>query len=889
MGWVSVFLLLIGASSPLGGKDRDNLMEKFQWQRAASLPNSAKDVPSIGVAGPASGVHREVLFVAGGANFPNGMPWEGGLKQFHSAGFVYARNGSKGLQFLQSFSLAFPVAYPASVSTPQGVVMAGGENEAGPIPKVQLLSWDPGTKRVALQALPDLPIPLSGAAACAVGDLVYLSGGTLPDGTTSDGFFVLQVSKPGKGWKRLANLPEPLAHAVLLKQSNGVHDALYLIGGRRSQPSGISVLSAHVYVFDLKKETWKQEANDLPYPLSAASGVSVGSSYLLVFSGDSGEVFSRSEALLAAIRAEPNPEKQLALKEERTELLKNHPGFRREVLLYNTITKVWAVADSIPFPAPVTTQAVRWGDMVYLTSGEIRAGVRTPDILEARVLPHKAFQLLDYTILVGYLLLMIFVGWWSSSNQSGTDDFFKGGQRIPGWAAGLSIYGTQLSAITFMSIPAKTYTTNWNYFFLQMTIILAMPVIVRYFIPFFRRLNITSAYEYLEKRFSYAVRALASLLFIFLQVGRLAIVLLLPSMALTLVTGIDVMVCILMMGVVTILYTMYGGIEAVIWTDVVQVVILLGGAFLTIVLILFQLDLSPGAVWQLVSEENKIQLFNLNLSFSEPTLWVVLIGGMAINIVSYGTDQAVVQRYLTTKDEQSARRSLRLGAWMALPSALLFFSIGTLLFLFYRQFPAKVDIGQTSADAIYPWYIVSQMPSGVTGFLISAIFAAAMSTLSSSLNSVSAAFTVDFYRRFRPTGSESLYLQLARIITLVVGVFGTVLALVMSKWGISSLWDQFNTILGLFTGGIGGLFILGIFFDKVHAKGALAGVLLSALIQFGISQYTSINLLLYAFTGLLSCVLFGWLFSLILRGKTKDLRGLTYSTLYSETATNSPG
>jgi Na+/proline symporter len=254
---------------------------------------------------------------------------------------------------------------------------------------------------------------------------------------------------------------------------------------------------------------------------------------------------------------------------------------------------------------------------------------------------------------------------------------------------------------------------------------------------------------------------------------------------------------------------------------------------------------------------------------------VVLLGGLAINVITYGADQSVVQKYLTTRDEAASKRSLRIGAWMALPSALIFFSIGTLLYLFFKQYPEKINYQLQSQDAIFPWYIVTELPPGITGLLIAAVFAAAMSTLSSSMNSVTTALIVDFYRRFSPAKTERSYLATAKYLTLVIGVVGTSLALVMAHWGVSSLWDQFNTILGLFTGGLGGLFVLGIFTKRANGRGAIIGLLLSGFVQFYISRYTDINLLLYAFTGLITCVVFGYLFSLLLGGQEKDIDDLT--------------
>ncbi len=852
-------------------------LKKLEWDIAGKLPSPAGSIPALGTAGPVAGTHMDALLVAGGANFPGEMPWKGGKKAFYAEGFVFLRTPNGKLRSAASFELPQPIAYAATCSTPLGVVMAGGENQDGFSRKAWLMQWDKAKNQVQITPLPDLPLALSAATIAASGNIVYLAGGQSDEGTSAR-FFRLDIGSPGNDWAELPPMPIPLAYTVILAQSDGSNPCLYLVGGRKSNPNGISDISKAVFCFNIQKQTWAKK-KDLPYPLSASTGVATGATYLLLFSGDKGEVFTRSEQLIAAIAKEQDPVQLDSLTRQRISLMESHPGFSREVLLYNTVTDVWSSTTPSPFPGQVTTQAVKWGEQIYLPMGEIRAGVRTADITSAKINSPKLFSTLDYIVLALYLLLMVGIGLLTSRNQQSTDDYFKGGKRIPGWAAGLSIYGTQLSAITFMAIPAKTYATNWNYFFLQMTIILIIPIIARYFIPFFRRLDITSAYEYLEKRFDYAIRAIASMLFIFLQVGRLAIVLLLPSLALALVTGVDVVLCILAMGVITIFYTMEGGIEAVVWTDVAQVVILLGGALLAVGSMWVGLGLGPAEIWQEVQASQKLNILDLRLSFTEPTFWVVLIGGIAINVVSYGTDQTVVQRYLTTKDERSAVRSLKLGAWMALPSALIFFSIGTFLFLFLKQNPQEVNIALQSQDTIFPWYIVSQLPAGVVGLMIAAIFAAAMSTMSSSMNSVTTAIITDFYRRFNPENQEKTYLRMARGITLFVGVGGTVIALFMAKSGISSLWDQFNTLLGLFTGGLGGLFVLGIFTKQANARGALAGILLSGAVQYLVKTYTDINLLLYAFTGLVSCVFFGYLFSMLFPNGKKALAGLTIKTI----------
>ncbi|MBA4853673.1 sodium/solute symporter [Emticicia sp. BO119] len=850
--------------------------KSIAWSELAPLPGQNQ----MGLAGAIIGLHNDALMVAGGSNFSEGMPWKGGKKKYYSEIYVLLKN-EKGVATWakETFNLPANIAYSASVSTPVGVLAIGGENENGLSKKVFLLQWNHANKKVAIKLFPDLPVALTNASATIIGNMVYVAGGETLEKTLHT-FYSLDISVNATSWKKLPDIPTAVSHTVAVTQSNGEYPCIYLLGGRAKTATGISSLYSTNYRFDSRKNQWTALKNigdgksDFP-ALSAGTGVAIGATYILLIGGDKGDIFSRIEKFnLSISQAKTEEEKQQLIKEKQI-LLESHKGFSHDICLYNTVTDVWTKVGEVPFNTPVTTTAVKWKDEIIIPSGEIRPGIRTSKVLRGVLVKKQYFSWIDYSVLATYLLLMIGIGLITSQHQGSTDDYFRGGQKIPGWAAGLSIYGTQLSAITFMSIPAKTYATNWNYFMLQMTIIMVIPIITTYFIPFFRKLEITSAYEYLEKRFSYLARALASLLYILMQVGRLAIVLLLPSLALTLVTGINVSFCILAMGIITIFYTMKGGIEAVVWTDVIQVVILLGGALLCLILIPLQLQTNISTLWGELQNHAKLDILNTKLSFSESTLWVVLIGGIAINVITYGADQTVVQKYLTTKDEQASKKSLKLGAWMALPSALIFFTIGSMLFLFYRAFPEKTNFSIESQDSIFPWYIVNQLPPGIVGLLIAAVFAAAMSTLSSSLNSVTTAIIIDFYKKYNPSENEKKYLSLARIITLIMGIIATSLAMFMVTQGISSLWDEFNTILGLFTGGLGGLFVLGIFTERATAKGTILGLICSGIVQYLINKFTSINFLLYAFTGLVCCVFFGYLFSLVFKEKQKDITGLT--------------
>jgi solute:Na+ symporter, SSS family len=407
------------------------------------------------------------------------------------------------------------------------------------------------------------------------------------------------------------------------------------------------------------------------------------------------------------------------------------------------------------------------------------------------------------------------------------------------------------------------------------------PINIFWFLPFFRRLNLTSAYEYLEFRFNRTVRRLGSFIYIGLQLGRLGIVLLLPSLALSVVTGMDVVLCILLMGVLSILYTVLGGIEAVIWTDVIQVVVLLGGALISLVLMVVNIDMDGQAWLAFIREDSKTILFDTSLDFTGTAIWVILLGGIASNIAQYGSDQTVIQRYLTTRDERTAAKGILTGALMAFPSALIFFSIGTALYLFYKLHPQDLSPVMANTDSIFPWYIVTQLPDGVSGLLIAAVFAAAMSSLDSSMNSVATVVTTDFYNKLFPKDEKGTHsLRFARFITVLVGSLGTFFAILMASMGIPSLWDQFNMLIGLFAGGLGGIFLIGILSSSSNGPGAVVGLLCSAIVQLLVKYQTDLSIHMYAFTGLTSAMLFTYLASKFFqRPSPKKLQGLTLKTM----------
>jgi len=477
----------------------------------------------------------------------------------------------------------------------------------------------------------------------------------------------------------------------------------------------------------------------------------------------------------------------------------------------------------------------------------------------------------NWIVLGCYLAVLVGVGIYFAKREKSTDDFFLAGRRIPWWAAGLSIFGTQLSAITYLAMPARAYATDWSLLPLNIGILAIAPLVVFVYIPMFRRLNITTAYEYLEKRFHVSIRIFGSLSFIAFQLGRMGIVILLPALALSAVTGMNVYLCIALIGVLSTIYTALGGMEAVIWTDVLQAVVLIGGAFAALAIIIGALDGGLREFVAVGTEYNKFKLFHLGWDWTSDTLIVVVLGALFTNsLVPYTTDQSVIQRYLTTPNQKQAGKAVWVNGILAVVAGVLFLTVGTALFVFYKANPTRLPALEAT-DQIFAVFIWREMPAGLSGLVVAGVFAAAMSSLDSSIHSISTAVTTDFVRRFKPNLMPETYLALARGFTVTFGMIGTAAAMFMAAAQVEYLWDFFLGIMGLFGGTLAGLFMLAVFTKKVRTLDAWLGAAASLSVLLYVKLATDLSGLLYGAIGVATCFLTGLISSRILPIQHKGL------------------
>ncbi len=805
----------------------------FSWRDLPPLPEA--------ISGHSAGISDNALIVAGGSSF-SVSPWQGGAKEWKRAVYVLEPAATA---WLRAGELPEPRAYAAAVSDGDALWIFGGTDGKTVFNDALRLRWRNGALEIS-QSARRLPRPCAYAGAALLDGVAYIVGGqsSVDASQALDVFWSLNLRDPQASWETLPFWDGPGRLLPVLAARDG---AVYLFSGcalLAQDDGGV----AREYLQDgfcyVPGKGWRPVAGP-PRPTAAAPAAPVGHAHIAVIGGDDGSLVARN-----------------------AELGDTHPGFPGRVLLYHTITDTWTEKGMAP-EGYVTTQAVMWRGEFVIPGGEDRPGHRGSRVLAGTLIAERGMLgWVDWATMAAYLCLVVAIGAYFSRRGNTTEFFFLGGRRVPWWAVGLSIFGTALSAITYLSIPARAYAADWGFLLTNMAIIIVAPFVVRYYIPAFRRSPITTAYEYLEHRFNLAVRIYGSLCFMAFQLGRIGIVLLLPALALSAATGMNVYLCILLMGVLATLYTALGGIEAVIWTDVIQSFILVFGALLAFALILARIDGGPSAFLHTAHDAGKFHAFDWRLDFSAATVWVVLIGNAFSNLYPYTADQTTVQRYLSTAGQREAARAVWTNALLTIPITFLFFGLGTALWVFFRQHPELLD-PRIKNDAMLPLFVVRQFPPGLKGVLIAGIFAAAMSTLDSSINSVSSVLIRDYYVRFRTQISDRRELAAARLLTLILGLAGSLAAVYAARLQAVSLWEPFLGLLNLVGGGLAGIFALGVFTRRANGPGALAGAVVSAGAVL-LARQTPLNYLMHGMVGFFAAFIVGYTASLCFEIRSDD-------------------
>jgi SSS family transporter len=724
-------------------------------------------------------------------------------------------------------------------------ILVGGADDAGPTRRVRVVSRVAAGLRI--EPLPDLPMPLAGAGAVVLQDQLYVAGGF--DGVAASARLLrLQWQRPGAAWEELASLP---AAGRVLPAVSASFGMVHVIGGRVAGDGGW-VATPEVWTYRPRPidgtttRGWVAAAS-LPTPLAAASAVPSGQSHVLLFGGDD------TPASADPLRVSPTAAATLA---------------------FHSVTDTWTPL-TLEQPLDPAARVVR-------VAGQLR-GVAGSDAAPAAIVLHhqqRTLQRLDYLAIAVYFLGMAAIGFHFARRNKSSDDFSLGGRTVPWWAGAVSMYATGVSSISLMAIPVMAFTSNLVFLIPVLFMLPAALIQARWIVPLLRRLEITSTYEYLERRFNTPLRLLASGQCISLQAfGRMSVVLLLPSLALSATTGLNVYASILLMGVLTTVYTSVGGFEAVVWTDVAQGFVMLFGPLLIIGYALGGIPGTWGQMYEAGLEYGKFTGALWTWDWTVMAFWIPLLAAV-LNIAGFAGDQPIVQRVYATP-ERDVKRLQYAFAFLGVSVAVLVTAVGLSLFFYYHANPARLDVTMTN-DQLVPRFIIDTLPAGIAGIIIAAIFAAAMSTMSSSMNSVGVLVSEDFYRRFSRNATDQRRLRLMKAVSYVVGTIGVVLALWMATANIRSIFESWSRLAALLGGGFVGIYLLGIFTTRANGVGAFAGAIASVIWTIFAERLTGMHWNLLGPSATLACVIVGYLVSLSTGGSTKDLAGLTVFTARAE-------
>jgi len=440
----------------------------------------------------------------------------------------------------------------------------------------------------------------------------------------------------------------------------------------------------------------------------------------------------------------------------------------------------------------------------------------------------NSLHVIDYLIIIGSVLFSIGFGISFARRQKNTSTYFAASGSIPSWAVGMSILATLVSSITFLAYPGEGFTSNWILLVQAIMVVVVLSFLVWIVVPLYRRVIGISTYEYFEKRFGFIARIYGSLAFSLTHFSKMGTVFFLLSLALASMTGINTYAIIWTLGFGIIILTMLGGIEAVIWLDVIQGFMLIFGGIVCASILLFAPEGGPVAVINAAIEHSKIGFAPYDFDLVHLTFIVMALNGIFYGIQKYGTDQTIVQRYLTARSDKGAIRAALMGVWLSLPVWTLFMFIGTLLFVYYQVYSNALP-ADIRPDAVFPYFIMTKLPIGVTGLVLAALIAAAISSLDSDLNCLAAVGVDDYYKRLRPKSTDTQQLWVGKVIVFFSGIASLIIASIYVSLGDEGVLGIVFGLYSIFSGGIAGLFLLGLLSKRANKEGLYIGLVACVL------------------------------------------------------------
>ena len=631
----------------------------------------------------------------------------------------------------------------------------------------------------------------------------------------------LDLGAAASSWAECATLPQSSGEQPILV---GLPGALYV--------AGAGIHGTDTYTYNASQDVWTQRSAS-PHDLRGMIATACGNDHILYFNGQAAD-----DAMLA----------------------------------YHRTTDTWFAMGQLPSALQVLAVGSKGTEFTLYGIDSVVSG-------EA-VLRATKYGWVDHSVVAVLMLVLVGVGLHFSKKEKSSGDYFRGGQRIPWWAAGLSLFATGASAISLMAMPGKAFAENWIYFSSVFFLVsIQLPLLLLVYIPVARRLEISTANEYLERRFNLSVRMLGFVCFSLNQMlGRMASILLLPALAISAIFGMPMETSILIMGVVTTLFVTMGGLEAVIWTDVLQAVIMLLAVVVCAAYAFFALDITGPVAFELLGNLDKLQMFDFSFNWQGPVV-VVLFLNTFVGVLGMIGDQNFIQRVQCTHDEKESRKAVYTQLAVAVPMNLVLFALGTLLFLFYVT-RADTLSPALKPDSIFPFFAAQNLPVGLAGFVVVALLAATISTVSSAMNSVANLGVEDVYRRFFPDVTDDQCLKVGRYLTLGLGIFGTGAALLLANMSsLQSIWDLFLMITGMVLAPITGIFVLGIFTRRANNFGVWAGTAASIAANYYAKFHMDVHPMVYMIIGVFSCTIVGYLASYLAPKTAKTLDGLTVYTL----------
>ena len=746
--------------------------------------------------------------------------------------------------FWKKIPLAEARAWAASAQNGDDVILSGGISGGSTSTKVTAYRWN--GKNIVSRDLPALPSPIAGAGAAVLDGKLYVVGGisSLGSGEAIRDVIVLDLSSREPAWQKLTPLP---GQGKVVPMVAAQYDMLEVVGGRTSDGHGRYIASKDVLFYRTKPAEgttlvgWSR-ASDSPVAMAAGTAAPSGQAHTIIFGADTTPV-TDTPLSLASTGHSPT-------------------------LLFHAVTDAWVEAGAaLTFLNPSLARNPDGSLILFGAKGM----TRPIEVTMPRTTRNLNWA--DYLMILFYFFFIGYIGYYFRHQKSAAE-YSLGNRQTPWWAAGISMFATAASAISFMAVPALAFASNLVWLF---PLIVFIPVYFfqsRITYPILRRLEITSTFEYLERRFDTSLRLIASFLQIVFQTfGRSSIVLVLPSIAISATTGLDVRWSVIIMGLLTTVYTSVGGFEAVTWTLVFQGVLKALAPIAVIWICIAGLPGGFGEFLQTNIQHHKFDFAILGWDVAFPLVWVMLLRVFLEQTIWQAGDQAVIQRVFASKDDEIRKvtaMNFSCGAFIG----ILVTAMGLAIFAYFHAHPEKFD-PSSSIDKIVPLFVVQGMPHGAVGIVIAAIFASAMATVAGAMNSVATIFTVDFYERWFPQADDQANLRMMRLSTIGTGVAATLIALWLTTLNLKSIMVTWNIVSSLLGGGVVGIFALGMFSTRANAGGAICGAVLSIALGLYVKFFTGIHWAFLLPILIFSAMIIGYACSFLFRTPPKNLTGLT--------------